>query len=262
MNINWLHFLNKTRLRDALVFFLVTLLISLLVQITVYAFMAFSFKKVIISLLIIGQFYLAAFLHFPVRNKGLRRVLYAVFFTFNYFVFREFMMVFTPASVGRIYNLELIVVMVFLLSLFSRGIRMYHHLQEQLILLNTWTQKKILFKTPQELSINLGREGELKIHPNELVYIRTKTAGDHTKIFGIKLRQPKGITARLSEHETTAYPNFEQILLVLRHYPQFKRIHQSTVINTIYPFDAKDGILKIEGRRFAVNKALSGRSIA
>lgn len=254
MNINWTFFLSKTKLRDAVVFFLVTLLISLLLQITVYAFVVFSFKKIIISLIIIGQFYVAAFVNLPVRSKVFRRILYVVFFAFNYLVFREFIHAFTPTSVSRLYNLELIIGMVFLLSLFSRGIRMYHHLQEQLLLLNNWTQKKILFKQPGEIELNLGKEGQMKIHPNELVYIRTKVAGDHTKIFGIKLRQPKGIKARLAEYETTTYRNFAQVFGILRHFPQFKRIHQSTIVNTTYPFQTKEGVLHIEGRRFTVRK--------
>lgn len=256
MNINWRYFLNKTRLRDALVFFVVSLLISLLLQSTVYAFMDLDFKRIILSLLVMGQFYVAAYLTIPVRQKILRRILYTIFFVFNYFLFREFVLAFSPAAVGRIYNLELIIGVVFLLSLFSRGIRMYHHLQEQLILLNSWTQRKILFKNPEELLLNLGRDGDLKIHPNELVYIRTKNSGDHTKIFGVKLRQPLGVNARLSEFETTTYQNFDQVFNLLRRFPQFKRIHQSAVINTTYPFDSKDGILKIEGRRFSVNRML------
>lgn len=256
MNINWIYFLNKTKLRDAVVFFAVTLLVSFLLQITVYAFMVFSFKKVILSLILIGQFYVAAFVTIPVRNKIIRRILYVLFFAVNYFVFREFILAFTPKAVSRLYNLELIIGMVFMLSLFSRGIRMYHHLQEQLIQLNSWTQKKILFRKPGELELNLGREGNMKIHPNELVYIRTKVAGDHTKVFGIKLRQPKGVNARLAEYETTTYRNFEQVFRLLRPFPQFERIHQSAIINTTYPFQAKGGVLNIEGRRFTVSKNL------
>ena len=254
MNINWPIFLNKTRLRDGVVFFLVTLLISLLLQTTVYTFMSLSLKKILISLIIVGQFYLAAFLTIPVSHKAFRRFLYLCFFVGNFLVFRELVMVFTPLAVSRLYNMELIIGMIFLLSLFSRGIRMYHHLQEQLIQLNAWTQKKILFKQPGEIELNLGREGNMKIHPNELVYIRTKVAGDHTKIFGLKLRQPTGIKTRLVEYETTTYRNFEQVFILLRHFPQFKRIHQSAVINTTYPFQDKEGVLQIEGRRFTISK--------
>lgn len=246
--------MTKTKLRDGVVFFLVTLIISLLLQFSVYAFMELSFKKVIISLIVIGQFYVAAFMTIPVGKKIVRRMLYILFFCANYFVFREFVLAFTPHAVSRLYHMELIIGMVFSLALFSRGIRMYHHLKEQLIELNSWTQKKILFKQPGEIELNLGREGSMKIHPNELVYVRTKIAGDHTKIFGIKPKQPKGIKAKLREYETTTYRNFEQVFALLRHFPQFKRIHQSTVINTVYPFETREGVLHIEGRRFTVNK--------
>ena len=254
MEVNWRHFLNRTKLRDGAVFLLVTLLITALLHFTVYQFMAMDFKRIVISVLVIGQFYFAAFIRLPIPAKGLRRFLLIVIFTFNFFIFRELIRAFTPPAVSRIFDLESVIVIVFLLSLFSRSIRMYYHLREQLVTLNYWTQKKILFEKPAKLTVNLGRDGELQIHPNELVYVRTKAAGDHTKIFGVKQRQPSGINPRLAEHETTTYKNFEQVLQLLKRFPQFKRVHGGTVINTIYPFRAKDGILSIEGRRFKVSR--------
>jgi len=141
--------------------------------------------------------------------------------------------------------------------LVGRNIRMYISLIASLERLNVLRVRNQLFNKPEEITISFGDEGKLSLHPNEIVYIRTKSAGDHTKIFGIKERKNENEQKRLKEYETMAYQNFNDIFKDLIHFPQFKRISQSTVINFQYPYEEKNGTMIIEARRFTISPKYS-----
>lgn len=136
---------------------------------------------------------------------------------------------------------------------------MYISLIENLKKLNDLRQHNFLFGKPEKVTINFGNEGNLTLHPNEIVYIRTRSAGDHTKVFGLKVKKGEKGQEKLVEYETNAYPNFNEIFKELIHFPQFKRISQSTVVNFQYPAEEKHGTLIIESRRFSISPKYAPR---
>ncbi|MBV6646225.1 MAG: hypothetical protein KI790_12290 [Cyclobacteriaceae bacterium] len=253
MRLNTDLILRKTRHRDTLIFLLYALFTTAVIQFTIYSLLPFSTTRLALVLITIGQFYLTAYIRLPIRRFYLRKAAYFGFHILNFVIFRELTMALSPSFVVSDRYFEVTVVLLFLMCVLGRDIRMYTTLAVQLNELNQWTAQKKLFSKPATLSLHLGKEGQQKLHPNEVVYIRTKAAGDHTKVFGIKRKQPKGVTPRLAELETTAYANFESIAMELAKFPQFKRISQSTMVNFQYPNEQKDGVLKIEGRRFTIS---------
>lgn len=114
-----------------------------------------------------------------------------------------------------------------------------------------------LFGKTDKVILHFGNEGKMTVHPNEIVYIRTKSAGDHTKIFGIKRRTDANTQSRLKEFETAAYQNFSDIFKELMPFPQFKRISQSVAVNFQYPYEERGGTLLIESRRFTISAKYS-----
>jgi hypothetical protein len=247
--------LQQTRFRDELIFFSYVILITALFQLGTYSLLKWDLERIIIILIIIGQFYLSARLSFPIPSYYFRKATYLLFHIVNFIVFKEILLALTPGYITSDRFFEAQLVCLFLLMLLGRDIALYARLSQQLRRLNQWNQKKILFEKPEKLRIHLGEPGEQLLHPNEIVYIRTKSAGDHTKVFGIKSRE----TGKLTEYETRHYSNFSEIGNVLRQFPQFKRISQSTVINFKYPFEEEKGVIKLEGRRFSQSKHFSNK---
>lgn len=245
--------LQQTRFRDELIFFSYVILITALFQIGTYALQKWDLQRISVILIIIGQFYLSARLSFPIPAYYLRKIAYLLFHIINFIVFKEILLALSPGYITADRFFEVQLVALFLLMLLGRDITLYARLSQQLKRLNQWSQKKVLFEKPEKLRVHLGEVQEQLLHPNEIVYVRTKSAGDHTKVFGIKSKE----TGRLIEYETRHYSNFDEIGYILRHFPQFKRISQSTVINFKYPFEEEKGVIKLEGRRFSKSKNFS-----
>ncbi len=203
-------------------------------------------------LIIVAQFILSAYLNIPLHSKIWRQILLWLFFIANFILFREIVVQFTPGYIIHGKYFEANTMLLFLLSILGRNIRQYEILSGQMEELKKWSIRKTLFDLPNLITIHLGEAGEQEIHPNEILYIRTKQSGDHTKIFGIKSR----VNGKFREYTTQAYQNFTEIGLKLLPYPQFKRINRSTMVNHMYPFEEREGVLIIEGRRFRVHESL------
>lgn len=241
--------LRLTRLRDEVIFFSYALLILALFQLGNYRFMPWGLNRISLTIIMFGQFYLTAFIVFPIRRYYFRKLLYLLYHLINFTVFFVVVRALTPTYIlaDRWFDIQFVIF--FLLILLGRDIKLYARLRSQLSKLDQWTQKKVLFEKPEKVDVHLGEAGMQKVHPNEIVYVRTKSPGDHTKIFGIKSKS----TGRFREYETTAYANFEEIGEVLRQFPQFKRISQSTVINFKYPYEKRKGVIVLQGRRFSMS---------
>lgn len=242
--------LGPTKARDQLVFLSYALIITAFFQLSTYTFMRWDTTRVVLCVIMVAQFYLTAFVRFSIIKKVWRKFAYALFHVFSFIIFREVIIAFTPDYIETTQYFLPLLILFFLLVLIGRDIRMYADLSQQLSRLEKWSERKILFEKPERIRMHLGEPGEQDLHPNEIMYIRTKAAGDHTKIFGIKSSK----TGYFREYETTAYANFDEIGKVLSPFPQFKRISQSTVINHKYPFEEKNGVIILEGRRFSRSK--------
>lgn len=239
-----------TKIRDQVIFFSYALLITLLFQLNTYQVMRWDITRISLCALMLGQFYLTAYLKIPIRSAIWKKIILGLFHIINFFVFREVILAFTPRYILSTPYFEGMLVVFFLLVVIGRDIRLYSGLSDQLHRLEKWSEKKILFEKPEKLKVHLGEPGQQMLHPNEIVYIRTKNSGDHTKIFGIKSAE----NGSFKEYETTAYANFNEIGRLLSSFPQFKRISQSTVINFKYPYEEKNGVVSLEGRRFSISK--------
>jgi hypothetical protein len=248
--INQFTLLSKTNIRDKTVFAVFAILVTTFFQLSNYMQMAWNLTRLTVIILMMGQFYLTAYLNFSIRNYLIRNISYLIFHCVNFFLFKEIIYALTPyfITAGDYFLFKLIVL--FALILLGRNIRLYATLAVQLDKLEKWSQKKILFEKPEKLKIHLGEPGFQILHPNEIIYIRTKAANDHTKIFGIKSSK----NAVFKEYSTSYYRNFEAIGKVLAPFPQFKRISQSTVINFKYHYEEKNGSVIVEGRRFAISE--------
>ncbi len=254
--IDWPHILSKAKYRDKLIFFAYSFLISVYFYLSNYSFKTNSSKELVIPVLFFSQFYLTAYIKLPINHNGIRLLLLSLIHVINYVVFREIVMSLSPASFSGELMFEINLVILFLLILIGRNIRIYGELSRQLEILHNWNRNKILFEKPEKIEIHLGEPGLQALHPNEIVYVRTKSSGDHTKIFGIRSAKSK----KFKEYETTYYSNFEEIIKRLINYHQFKRISQSTIINFKYPYREKDGIIELEGRRFSTSGRFSNPS--
>lgn len=246
-------FVERTHLRDRLIFLLYACLITFLFAIGTFGPILPNFGEITLLIITLAQFYLSAFLVFPISKAPLRYLAYTSFFLFNFVLYRHVATsLLWERSVVDL-TLEWMLGLTFLLTLVGRNIRMYISLIENLKRLNDLRQHNFLFSKPEKVTINFGNEGKLTMHPNEIVYIRTRSAGDHTKIFGLKVKKGEKGQEKLVEYETNAYQNFNEIFKELVHFPQFKRISQSTVINFQYPSEEKNGTLIIESRRFSIS---------
>lgn len=245
-------FVERTRLRDLLIFPAYALLVTLLMTIGLLGPVVPNLAGFTLLVLTVAQFYLSAFLTFPIRHTTFRYLAYTLFFGFNYIVYRQIAIALLWDRPVIDLTLEWVLALIFLLTIVGRNVRMYISLVENLKKLNDLRQHNFLFGKPEKVTLNFGNEGKLTVHPNEIVYIRTRSAGDHTKIFGLKLKKDKG-QEKLVEYDTSAYPNFNEIFKELIHFPQFKRISQSTVVNFQYPCEEKNGTLLIESRRFSIS---------
>lgn len=250
MKLNPVYLLQRAEIRDRLAFTSYAILVTALFQLNSFAVMKMDATRVAMITVMLAQFYLTAYVRFPISRGGLRRMALVVFHAANFVVFREVVVAFSPGIVLADPYFEASLVLFFLLIVLGRDIRMYTTLAAQLSNLEKWSARKVLFEKPEKLEVHLGEAGNQFIHPNEILYIRTKTSGDHTKIFGVKSRKDR----KFNEYETTVYRNFEEIGKLLAPFPQFKRISQSTVLNHIYPFEEKNGIITIEGRKFTKSK--------
>ncbi len=246
-------FLDRTRFRDKAIFALYAFLATLLFQVAVIGELIPSFTTFTFSFLLFVQFYVAAFLQIPIKNHALRIAILVGIFLFNYLLFRELAHALLSLSVRAKSFFEVTLAVVFCLTLVGRNIRIYISLIQNLERLNALRTQNQLFGKKEYVELNFGNEGKLKVHPNEIVYIRTKSAGDHTKIFGLKMRKEPSGQKKLVEYDTTAYRNFNEIFQLLAAYPQLKRISQSTVVNMLYPHEEKEGTLIVESRRFAIH---------
>jgi len=246
-------FLNRTRVRDKFIFLAYSLLITSLYQVILLEQVLLDFTSFTFIIALFFQFYLSAFLVLPIKNNWLRIGSYVPIFILNFFFFREIAHALLPLAIRAKPLFDLSLSLVFILTIVGRNVRMYINLVVNLERLNALRLHKLLFSNNEQVKINFGKEGELKVHPNEIVYIRTKEAGDHTKIFGLKRKKTESEIARLVEYDTTAYQNFNEIFQVLAPYPQLKRISQSTIINFQYPYEEKNGSILIESRRFAIS---------
>lgn len=246
-------FIERTHLRDRLIFLFYACLITLLLAIGSLGPVWPDFAGITLLVLTVGQFYLSAFLVFPITKAPLRYGVYAVFFLFNYGLYRQIATSLLWERPVVDLSLEWLLGITFLLTLVGRNIRMYISLIENLKKLNDLRQHNFLFGKPEKVTINFGNEGNLTLHPNEIVYIRTRSAGDHTKVFGLKVKKGEKGQEKLVEYETNAYLNFKEIFKELVHFPQFKRISQSTVVNFQYPAEERHGTLIIESRRFSIS---------
>lgn len=242
--------LGSAKLRDQFIFLSYALLITAVFQLSIYSFMRWDVTRITLCIVMVAQFYLTAFVRFPIQRKIWRKISYILFHLANFVIFREVILAFTPNYIeSTIYFLPLLILF-FLLVLIGRDIRMYAELARQLNRLERWTERKMLFEKPESIRLHLGEPGEQDLHPNEILYIRTRAAGDHTKVFGIK----SSTTGLFREYETAAYANFNEIGKKLAPFPQFKRISQSVVLNHKYPFEEKNGVIHLEGRRFSISK--------
>lgn len=246
-------FVQRTHLRDRLIFLLYAGLITLMMSLGVFGPILPGFAEITVLILTLGQFYLSAFLVFPIPKASLRYLAYATFFIFNFVLYRQIVTSLLWEKPVLEVSLEWFLVVTFLLTLVGRNIRMYIALIENLKKLNDLRQHNFLFGKPEKITLNFGNEGKLTLHPNEIVYIRTQAAGDHTKIFGLKVKKGDKGQEKLVEYETNAYQNFNEIFKLLIHFPQFKRISQSTVVNFQYPAEEKNGTLIVESRRFSIS---------
>lgn len=246
-------FVERTHLRDRLIFLLYACLITLLFSVGSFGPVLPDFAGLTLLIIIIGQFFLSAFLVFPISKAPLRYLAYAAFFLFNYLLFRQIAISLLWERPVIDLTLEWMLGVTFLLTLVGRNIRMYISLIENLKKLNDLRQHNFLFNKPEKITINFGNEGKQTLHPNEIVYIRTRSAGDHTKVFGLKIKKGDKGQEKLVEYETNAYQNFNEIFKELVHFPQFKRISQSTVVNFQYPAEEKNGTIIIESRRFSIS---------
>ncbi len=242
--------LDKVKVRDKLVFAFYVTLITTMFQAWLFEPMKWDPSRISLVVIMISQFYLTAYIKFPINRLRLRQISYIIFHVANFIVFKEIVSALAPAIVVNNSYFQFGVIIFFLLVVLGRDIRLYTTLAGQLSNLERWTERKILFEKPEKIKIHLGEAGGQFLHPNEILYIRTKSAGDHTKIFGIKSR----VNHKFREYETIAYKNFDEIGKVLIQFPQFKRISQSTVINYKYPFEENNGIITIQGRRFNKSK--------
>ncbi|MEM9324999.1 MAG: hypothetical protein AAGA85_05065 [Bacteroidota bacterium] len=250
-------FILRTKFRDRIIFLLYAVLITALFYFAIAVRPVPDSATITFLVLVIAQFYLSAFLRFPVESRFWRLVAYTLFFTLNFLLFRQLALAMAPLPATRTEDFLWLLVILFGLTLVGRNIRMYISLIANLEKLNALRVRNQLFSKPEEITINFGEEGKLTLHPNEIVYIRTMTAGDHTKIFGIKERKSESEQGKLVEYNTTAYQNFNEIFKDLIHFPQFKRISQSTVINFQYPYEEKNGTMIIESRRFTISPKYS-----
>ena len=246
-------FIERTQLRDRLIFLFYACLITLLFAIGSFGPSWPDFPEITLLILTLGQFYLSAFLVFPIPRAPVRYLAYAAFFLFNYVFYRQIAVALLWERPMVDLSLEWMLGLTFILTLIGRNIRMYIALIENLKKLNDLRQHNFLFNKPEKVTINFGNEGKLTLHPNEIVYIRTRSAGDHTKVFGLKVKKGEKGQEKLVEYETNAYQNFQDIFKELIHFPQFKRISQSTVVNFQYPAEEKNGTLLIESRRFSIS---------
>lgn len=245
-------FVARAQLRDRLIFPVYALLVTLLLAIGLMGPVWPELSELTLLILTFCQFYLSAYLQFPIKKAPLRYLAYGIFFLFNYMVFRQIAVALLWSFPVVNFSLEWMLALTFLLTIVGRNVRMYIALIDNLKKLNDLRQHNFLFGKPEKITLNFGNEGKLTVHPNEIVYIRTRSAGDHTKIFGLKLKKDKG-QDKLVEYETNAYQNFNEIFKELIHFPQFKRISQSTVVNFQYPCEEKNGTLIIESRRFSIS---------
>ncbi len=248
MKIDKSEFLKRALRRDRMLMMVFSAAITFIYLVTVFERMPWESPKIIIGILILAEFYLISYLTIPLQRRVWRVSLEMAFYAFNFFLLRAILVEFAPAYVSYSSNFELLLIVLYVLMLLGRGMRMQATLSTQLENLEKWSRKKILFEKPEKLRLTLGEAGEQDLHPNEILYIRTRAAGDHTKIFGIKSR----ISGKFQEYETTVYRNFDEIGRKLMRFPQFKRINRGTVINQIYPFEERGGVVIIEGRRFSV----------
>jgi len=254
--IDWPQILSKAKYRDKLIFFAYSFLISVYFYLSSYSFKTNSPVELIIPVVYFGQFYLTAYIRLPINHTGIRILLLSLIHIINFVVFREIVISLSEISVKGELMFEINLAILFLLILIGRNIRIYGELSRQLEILHNWNRNKILFEKPEKIEIHLGEPGLQALHPNEIVYVRTKSSGDHTKIFGIRSAKNK----KFREYETTYYANFEEIIRRLLNYHQFKRISQSTIINFKYPYQEKDGIIELEGRRFSISGRFSNQS--
>ena len=245
------NFLSWTKVRDKLVFFLYALLIVVLFSWTVWEGTDSS-RSVTLYLLLFLQFYLSAFFQIPFSNYALRQFAYVAFFGINFFFLRELVWALAPFELLVKPGFDWMLGVLFALTLVGRNIRMYVLLIDNLERLNELRLYNQLFKKPEKLQLKMGKAGEMQVHPNEIVYVRTKASGDHTKVFGIRKKKKDG-RSKMKEYETLAYRNFDEVLKVLAPYPQLKRVSQSTILNLQYPHQEKDGVITIESRRFSIS---------
>lgn len=253
-------FLARTKYRDHIIFLAFSLTSVLLFQLGVVEQIWPDFSSFTFLVILLVQFYWSAFFTLPIGSNSVRISLYTIVFVINFFLFKELAHSLLPIQVRAARHFEYALILVFVMTLIGRNIRMYLSLLTNLERLNALRTHKLLFSQKEEVILNFGNEGKLKIHPNEIVYIRTKAAGDHTKIFGLKRRRKPEEDAKLVEYETFAYQNFNEIFKILAPYPQLKRISQSTVINFQYPHEEKSGIILIESRRFAISPKYKPKS--
>ncbi|MFY0688495.1 MAG: hypothetical protein JXQ90_15070 [Cyclobacteriaceae bacterium] len=242
-------FLRRTYWRDLVSFFLYSLLVTLMFQFSSYEVMKWDLSRITLVVIMIAQFYLTAYMKIPFGNLLIRRVLLGVFHVVNFFLFRELVLALTPYIVIESKNFEWLLIVFFLLVVLGRGVMLYTVLVRQLEVLELWSQRKILFEKPEKMKVHLGEPGMQSLHPNEILYIRTKEAGDHTKIFGVKSKENNSF----QEYSTTHYKNFKEVDKLLSGFKQFKRVSQSTIVNFKYPFEERNGSVLIEGRRFAMS---------
>ena len=251
-------FLHRTKLRDNAVFLCYCVLIISFFYISIIQVWYFDLTIIAFILLLSIQFYFSAYLLFPILSKTLRISCYIIFFGFNYLMLREISIALLPGMITYKGIFEYQLLLTFLLTILGRNIRAYMALVNNLEKLNTLRTRNKLFGQHNEIDINFGNEGTLTVHPNEIVYIRTKSSGDHTKVFGLRIRKDKDHQEKLIEYETTAYQNFNEIFKELMSFPQFKRISQSTVINFQYPYEERNGSILIGSRRFAISPKFVG----
>ena len=246
-------FLAKTKYRDHFIFLSFCLTSVFLFQVAVVELIWPDFSSFTFLVLLVVQFYWSAFFMLPIRQQWLKLGIYFLIFPLNFFLFKELAHSLLPIQVRAAKYFELSLILVFLMTVIGRNIRMYLSLLTNLQRLNALREHRMLFSSKEEVMLNFGNEGKIKVHPNEMVYIRTKDAGDHTKIFGLKRKKKAEELSKLVEYETLAYQNFNDVFKVLAPYPQLKRISQSTVINFQYPHEEKSGVIHVESRRFAIS---------
>ncbi len=246
-------FLARAKIRDKIIFFLFALTCTVFFQLTVLDQLWLEFASFTFLILLFLQFYFAAFFQLPFRDPKVRIACYIPIFAFNYLIFRELAHGLLPLQVRSGIFFEPILAILFVLVLLGRNIKAYISLIYNLERLNALRLQNQLFTKPAKVTLNFGNEGELTVHPNEIVYIRTKAAGDHTKIFGLKRRKEPQGQKKLVEYSTTSYQNFNEIFKLVAGFPQLKRISQSTVFNFLYPYEERNGTLIVESRRFAIS---------